>query len=496
MFEDKKKLYFIIAGIEALITIGVIIFVMTRPAPKVVVDASPVVLNWWKISEGYDEAAFAEIVASFQKQPGNAKVSVNMLKKDWSESYYTNLISDFARGIGPDLYTLRNDDLPSYKEFLAPVEIFKGKLLTDYRQNFVDLAVRETMDKDKVYGVTSYVDNLQLYYNKTLLSQSLITNPARDWKELTDQAMNLTRRNVNTDEFVQSAIALGTGGRSPEDLKPNIDQMDKILPTLIFQAGGQLWDYQKNQSIFGSPKNLDDVKNGGQTGTNLAVGGNRDGTFGVGKIDQDTPTYRAIRFFADFSDVSTRRYSWNNKMKSNVDLFMEGKVAYMVNFRSFEKTIQQRNNRLNYDITELPQLDSSIKRTFGQFFMDGISRRVLQDVEQTKTPVAIRKYQKAQEFLEFLTRPVNQFKITNAAKLPGAHREIIAEQLKGDQITKIFAGGSLYADNYYKPNVKRSEKMWLDLFEKIHYQNIELPTALSSTIQEYNLQAQEGAKNR
>ena len=69
MFEDKKRLYFIIAGIVALITIGVVVFVMTRPAPKAVVDNSPVTLNWWKVAEGYDETAIAEIIANFQKIP-------------------------------------------------------------------------------------------------------------------------------------------------------------------------------------------------------------------------------------------------------------------------------------------------------------------------------------------------------------------------------------------------------------------------------------------
>ena len=493
MFEDKKKLYFIIAGIVVVLIIGITFFFLNRPKPVAFVDNSPVTLNWWKISEGYDDKAFNEVITGFQKLPGNSAVTINLVKKDYDEKYYSSLIADFARGIGPDLYSFRNDELSLYKEFLSPIEIFKKDLITNYRQNFVDLAVRETMDRDKVYGITTYVDNLQMYYNKTLLNQALLTSPARDWKELTDQTLFLTRRNVNTDEFVQSTIAMGTGGRTPEDLKPNVDQSDKILPMMIFQAGGQMWDYKTNQPIFGSPKNLDDTKTNQATKTNLTAGGSRDKSFG--KVDQDTPTYRAIRFYADFADPTTTRYSWNNKMKSNVDLFLEGKVAYMINFRSFEDIIKNKNSRLNYEITELPQLDSNIKRTFGQFFMDGISRRIVQDVEQNpKSLATARKYQKAQEFLEYLSRSQTQFKITSATRLPAAHREVLAEQLKGDQTSKIFAGGALYADNYYKPNIKKTEKMWLDLFESVHYQNTELPTAIGKAIQEYNLMSTEGGR--
>ena len=491
MFEDKKKLYFIIAGIVVVLIIGIVFLILNQPKPVAVVDNSPVVLNWWKISEGYDEQAFNEVITGFQSLPGNKSVTINITKKDYDDRYYDNLISDFARGIGPDLYSLRNDELTRYKEFLSPIEIFKGGLLNDYRQNFTDLAVRETMDRDKVYGITTYVDNLQMYYNKTLLNQALLSRPARDWKELTDQTLFLTRRNVNTDEFVQSTIAMGTGGRTPESLKPNVDQSDKILPMMIFQAGGQMWDYKTNQPIFGSPKNLENTNQ--TTKTNLTAGNSRDKSFG--KVDQDTPTYRAIRFYADFADPTTTRYSWNNKMKSNVDLFLEGKVAYMINFRSFEDVIKNKNNRLNYDITELPQLDPMIKRTFGQFFMDGISRKVVQDVEQNpKSSSAARKYQKAQEFMEYLSRPQTQFKITSATRLPAAQREVLAEQLKGDQASKIFAGGVLYADNYYKPDIKKTEKMWLDLFESVHYRNTELPTAIGKAIQEYNLMSQEGGR--
>jgi ABC-type glycerol-3-phosphate transport system substrate-binding protein len=467
-FANQKIIW--IGGI-IIILLGSLLLVLTflqrRPTPVVVTNPA-VKLTWWSLD--YDSETYNSVIEQFRKTPGNSNVEVEVIKKDISNSYYKSLISDLARGIGPDIFALRNDDLPAYKDLVAPIELFRGKALTDYKTNFSPLVVTNTMDKDKVFGITSYVDNLQLFYNKSLLSQNKIPAPARTWEELTRQIPFITKRPINTETFLQSAIALGTGGRNSSQGEPNIPLHRDIIPLLIFQYGGQLYDYQTQSSIFGQgdPNILNNPAS-----DNSGVQGS--------SIDENSPAYRAIRFYLDFADPSTSRYSWNNRNPKAEEMFLQSKLIYIIQYKSFASEIKTKNERLNFDVTPIPQVDISNKRTYGKFYMNSLNRALTNN----KTPENDIKYLKGQEFLQFLTTQDAQALIASKTNMPSSHREVIKSQLEGDQITRTFAEGSLYSENYYKPTVEKSERIWSNLLEQVQYNNVPLSDAIKNSIEEY-----------
>jgi ABC-type glycerol-3-phosphate transport system substrate-binding protein len=221
MFENLKLSFsqnklFWIGGILAAIMVIILIVVSIangQKTAKPVATANPQVeLTWWKTEEFADK--YDEIIQAFNATAGNTNVRINVVKKELNKDYYKQLIKDMASNIGPDIFSIGNDDLPAYQEFMSPIEIFRGKELADYKQNFASLVVRDTISKDKVYGISSYIDNLQLYYNKTVLTQNQYTSPATTWEEVSKQAPFLNKKPIGTDKFLQSSIALGTGGRS------------------------------------------------------------------------------------------------------------------------------------------------------------------------------------------------------------------------------------------------------------------------------------------
>ena len=450
-FQERKVIW-----IGAIVTIVLIVAVvaavaLNRPAPKVVVSNPPVELVWWKLDSSANN--YAEAIANFKLIPGNSAVNIRIVEKKSTDNYYRDLALDRARGIGPDIFTLADDDLPAYKEFLSPIDNFFGRNLTSYKQNFVDLVIRQTMDRDKVFCVTSYVDTLQLYYNKDLLSQKLIARPATTWAELTRQVGVLTTKAIARDQFVQSTISLGTGGRAQEG-PANIDSLEDILPMLIFQNGGQLYDYQTQKPL-----------------SNFS-----------GSSNTESPIYKAAKFYLDFADPSSSRYSWNTGSPNNVDAFVQGKLAYIINYRSFFDEIKRRNNRLSFDVADLPQVSETNKKTFGKFNMDCLSRTL----SQNTLPADVIKYQKAQDFLFQLTTIENQLSLSTNTQLPPAHRDVIARQLDGDQVAKVFGAGALYADSYYKPDVQKTEQIWFDMYQRIQYENMPLDTSLNIALGDYN----------
>jgi ABC-type glycerol-3-phosphate transport system substrate-binding protein len=209
----------IIVGVVVLIIVSTLAIILwPKGTPTLPPDTTPVTLTWWK--PFYGNETYGDTIADFKKLYPN--VTVQIVTQQYDTKYYQSLIADIAKNAGPDIFTIRNDDLPAYKEYMTPIRQFQGAELAKYKTEFADLVVRDTMDRDKVYAITSYIDNIQLYYNKTILAQSGVAIVPSTWNELNGQLSKLNKRDANSLNFSQSAISLGTGGRGVEGA-PNIN---------------------------------------------------------------------------------------------------------------------------------------------------------------------------------------------------------------------------------------------------------------------------------
>jgi ABC-type glycerol-3-phosphate transport system substrate-binding protein len=472
-FSNRRNLIIVgIAVIVIIVSLAVYLVFFSKPttAPKgPVVLANPPIateLTWWK--PFYSEDTYAQVIKDFQAIPGNENIKINFITKNYGDGseYYNEIIADIARNAGPDLFTLRNDDLPAYKEFLSPISVFKKDVLNNYRNEFVDLAVRDTMDRDEVYAITTYVENMQLYYNKDILAQSGIALPPATWKDLDKQIDILNKRDKTGINFSQNAISLGTGGLGSLG-SGNINRHQDIIPLLIFQNGGQLYDYQTGQVAFGE-RNEQDIDSGISTNQSF-----------TGTENTKDPVYSALDFYTDFADTRDNRYSWNTNTANNIDQFVAGDLAYMIHYRYMDSIIKQRNSRLKFDVAKLPQLDTNNKKTFGFFFMDGMS------VELSRNPDKATKRAAAERFLYYLSQNAAQNTLAVETQLPSARKDIIEVQKGADNSTAIFAEGALFANNYYKPNVEGVEKMWGDLIERIQFEGQTLEESLEEARKEY-----------
>jgi ABC-type glycerol-3-phosphate transport system substrate-binding protein len=367
---------------------------------------------------------------------------------------------------------------------MTPNRIFQGDPLTTYKRDFADIVVRDTIYRDSVYASASYVDNLQLYYNKSILSQEGIALPPQTWTELDRQLPRLNKRDVNSLNFRQHAIALGTGGRGL-DGGENINRHVDILPALLFQSGGQMYDYRDNKVLFGEGKDSGLISNNQATNNSFQTPTAQNQT-----SRQDTPALNAVRFYADFADVTRSRYSWNTASNNSVDAFAEGKLAYMVSFSYMQDILATKNPRLQYGVSPLPQLDTSFKKTYGFFFMDGMNRNL------DTNPNNASKRKVAEYFLYFLTLPAQQREFAVKTRLPAARKDIVTEQAAGDEILRIFAEGSLYADNYYKPDVIATEKVWSDMMFRIQYEGMTVEDSLNVAVNQYRTIVNNGPRLR
>jgi hypothetical protein len=171
-------------------------------------------------------------------------------------------------------------------------------------------------------------------------------------------------------------------------------------------------------------------------------------------------------------------------------MFADGKLAYMIDYSYIADKIKEKNTRLQFNISEIPQLGNDIKKTFGYFFMTGLSNKMERDAVADKTK--IRKLGKAREFMYYLSQTEAQESFVTKLKLPSARLDILKTQIEsGDRVLRIFANGSLIADNYYKADPKKVEKIWGDLVYRVQYEKQTLADALGKAVTEYNTLNQE-----
>jgi ABC-type glycerol-3-phosphate transport system substrate-binding protein len=486
-----NKKFLIIAGVIIALVLSALAFIIFQEEPVAPAPTSNIQteLVWWNV---HSDPVYAQIAQEFESQYSNVRIEIVDVEYNQGETYYQDLVTEFARGTAPDIFSLRNDDIPAWREFITPIKDLPGisnsKLIEDYRENFVSLALKETTYRDQIYGVTNYVDNIQMYYNEDILDQAGIPLRPATWTELEEQLRTLNKREAGSFEFEQSGIALGVGLQNKDgDLNrdSNLPIFYDIAPTLIFQNGNSIYDEVEEKITFGDDKNNEDLTNRRITEENFD------------QISDEDPSYAALRYFLSFAEVNSNRYSWSLDSNNAEEAFLEGRLAYLLHYRSFADTIQERNSRLNYGLTEIPQLDLDQKKTYGKFFAEVMNRNLEQDVlDNPRDAEAAQKYQFAKLFMYYLSLPEVQEKILGKTGLPASRYDLIAKQQDADSELGVFASGNLYADNYYKPHVTDTERIWGKLLYRYHYENVPLKKSLGEAIEEYNLLVQQGAKIR
>jgi ABC-type glycerol-3-phosphate transport system substrate-binding protein len=377
-------------------------------------------------------------------------------------NYYSSLIEDIAKNQGPDIFAIRNDDVPVYSAFATTFSdtFFTSSELNRFKQEFVDLAVEESFTRNRagagdLVAIPLYVDTLQLYRNKQILDQNGFPQPAATWEDIVLQSKKLSKPKSSNFGFDQSAIALGTGFITNK--KPNIVDNQDILPTLIAQYGGVIFDPTTNTIGF---------------------------KFDTFNQNTESPFYRAVNFYTSFANNSKSNYSWDQYQENSIDEFIQGRLAYMVGYKELDEQITKRNNAagknevLDFQVSQLPQVDSSKPKTLGRYFTNMMSISLSDTANNNKRACV-------EEFLNFLSKFEAQNAYAISSQMPSAHKKVIESQKEGDQKVKIFAEGALIAVNYYKPDVFAVESIWSELAQNINGGQ-SLTSAISKAAADYS----------
>lgn len=415
----------------------------------------PVELSWWGTAN--TAADLQEVIGNYEAQHPNISIRYRQLRP---EEFDLELLNALAEDRGPDIFSIRNTQVPIYNSKIAPmpgkttiayevtqkslgikeetlIEIRDEQSLTvgELKSFFVDVVSDDVVRDNKIFALPFSVNTLVLFYNRDLLNNAGIPLAATTWQELQEHVQRLTFQDTDGN-LLQSGAALGSSH--------NISYSPDIISLLMMQNGAQMTDNNRHATF-----------------NNVPPGGDR--TYNPGPA--------AVQFYTDFANPGKEVYTWNYGMPNSIEAFVQGKVAYLFGYSGEIKTItDKRQGKLNYGITGVPQIENRPAVNFASYTVHTVSAKSVHLNE-------------AWNFLQFASRKDEVRKYLAKTGQPTALRSLIEEQRGNDQL-KIFADQLLTAKSWYHGHdIGATENAFREMVDSILLRNSELQAAVTFAAQ-------------
>ena len=390
-------------------------------------SSKPITLNYWRVLDDGD--AFGDIITAYRALHPNVTINYRKLRLD---EYEGELVNAFAEDRGPDIFSIHNDWVRAYQPKLLPApasvklafreiqgiqknQVWVQKTLPvitpgQVRNNFVDQVGRDVIVKgqssdpkqgivDQLWGLPLAMDTMALYYNKDILNAAGIPTPATNWAEFQDHVKRLTTYDQQ-GKLVKPAAGIGTS--------KNVDRSFDLLSLLMMQNGAQMADANGLPTFNRTPANM-----------------TRDVPPGV----------EALTFYTDFANPSKEVFTWDDTQPNSFDAFVTGKTAYYFGYAYALPMIKAQAPKLNFGVTNVPQIDPANKVNFANYWVEGVSKK-------SKNPDA------AWDFVQFAAAAEQAKLYLGKTGKPTALRSLVNTQLSDPEIG-VFASQVLTAKSWY-----------------------------------------------
>ncbi len=315
-------------------------------------------------------------------------------------TYKEALVNALAGGAGPDIFYIKNHDIPAEVEKLSPANPEQFNLAQ--LNNLFPAVVGQDMvvSGNLLYALPLYVDTLTLLYNKELFDQNAIVYPPKTWAEFQALIRKLTQINER-GQIVRAAAAIGGSEKT-------VDAGVDLLLALAMQ-------------------NTPRTTNAGEQALVDAFGTQAGGD--------------AFAFYLQFANSASTAYTWNDDQQNSIDSFSAGNTAMLFNYQAAIPVIKKKSPFINIGVAPLPQIggESGVPVTYANYYALAVSK-------QTKLPTWAWDFVIQATTNEGLARSY-----LASAGHPPALKALIAEKI-GDPDTSVFAASALIARSWYHIN--------------------------------------------
>lgn len=422
-----KLFYVLIAAIVMIVLVGLVFLFGNLGGGGGAISQAK--LEFWGVYE--DRKSFSKVIEAFQNSnPANQNIKINYRQFSYAD-YEKAIVEALAAGVGPDLVMIHHTWLAKHKDKLAPMPSSSGieeinfLTLADYQMQLVDVAYKDLVSGNKIYGVPLYVDTLALYYNKDMFNTAGITRPPQSWEEFNKDVESLTKFDEKGN-IIQAGAAIGT--------TKNINRSTDILGALMLQNGTKMTNVTNTAAVFTRSVN------GQKVGEN------------------------ALQYYIDFANPKKTVYAWNESQKYSIDAFIEGKVAMMFNYSHQIPVVRGRYERLNFAVAPMPQFSELDAKNYANYWAVGVLAKS-------------KNQQAAWRFVNFLASKGGSLAYVTEAERPSARRDIIDMQ-RNDPRLGIFAVQALSARSWYQIDNIAIEQIFADMIDDVNFKRSKISAAL------------------
>lgn len=426
----------ILIGVSVIaIVVAVVMFSLFRGGSSIPTNGT--VILWGTISDEIFNAVLVDLDAKGKKIEG-----VKYVEKK-SNTIEAELLKSIAEGNGPDLVLLGEKQIVLNQKLLQLIP-FKSYPLRDYQDLFIEESSL-LISRDGIIGFPFLVDPIVMYYNRDLLTNAGYSKPPQTWTEVLAIAPTLTQKDSSFN-ISKSTIALGSFD--------NITNAKDIYWTLMLQAG--------NPVIKRTAENQDQ-KEVYQT------------------IFQDSlnftlnPAYAATNFYTQFSNPTKTVYSWNRSLQSSQTLFTSGDLVFYLGKISELPLIKRLNPNLNFDVTLVPQSQSSTRKvTYGAMSVLTIPRTT-------------KNLKGAVFTIGALTSKDAQSAFAKALSVSTVRKDILATPDKASPYESIFSKAAIMSQGILEPDSFKMDVIIKELIDTVVSGQYEVSEAVSRANEKISL---------
>lgn len=376
----------------------------------------PLTLTIWRTAD--TEKDFDAIVEQYQSVYPYVSFEFRVLRP---EEYEEQLYAAWARGDGPDIFSVPNWRVGKFRDVIAPMpaEVTLrtvssqpsrlGGTKTIVAENTVQQLVPSQVENlfagpvfsdvvfnEQIYGLPLSIDTLALYYNRDLLSRAGVAVAPTTWNEF----VNVVSANglVQFDEdrtIVQAAASFGGTETVP--------YFFDLLSVLMMQNGVEM--ITEGSVTFSAQESLTDALS-------------------------------ALSFYTSFADPSKATYTWNDDGQDGLEAFIQGTSAMYLGYYRDQEKIEQRATGINFSRTKLPQVDPANPVNYATYPVEAV---------HIQSPNADHAW----NFLRFAAASEDQARAysESSGRVP-ALRSLLGEKQQDPEID-IFAQQALTARSWY-----------------------------------------------
>lgn len=347
--------------------------------------------------------------------------------KTFTEAEYKEQLLDaWAKGEGPDIFSVSNMDLGEYvsKGLVTPMpqsaalsravaEKSFGKTTisvdvrtvnfpteNQIRDQFANVVADDIVFRDgTVAGLPYAMDTMVMYYNRDLLARANVAVPPTTWTEFRDAVEAMVELD-DEGNVVLPATALGTAG--------NVPHYFDIVSLLMMQNGAEM------------------ISTNGAFATFAQESKTRPEFF---------PGREAVSFYAAFADEALRTYSWDAQQPDALEAFTQGTLGFYFGYYGDREVIEQRAPSLNFSYVKVPQVDPGNPVNYANYKVESVH-------------VGSENPEHAWNFINFVASQENMVRLYEEMQAVPARKALIGE-LQEDPVYGDVAQQALTAKSWY-----------------------------------------------